>query len=163
MNETQTQDTSQSNFEIDVQQTVTSQPKLSMPDKYILISAVAKQRKIQADEARRLSSFLDVSEIQPIGKDVLKGSHYEMGPGETCELKIDFYQDGQKVKPKGMLLLQAKRGKLSPTRYELDGTKDSVFVRFSAPDETIRISVRALLEEFYRGKIHIHLDEKSET
>ena len=85
-----------------------------------------------------------------------------MPPGNTCELNIQFYEDGERVKPTGTLLLQAKRGKLSPTRYELDGTKDEVCITYKAPDETIRVSIRAYLEEFYRGKIHLHLEDESD-
>lgn len=56
-------------------------------------------------------------------------------------------------------MLRTTRGKLSWTRRELDGKNDRVEVDYTAPDETIRVSVRAYLEGFHRGKVHLHLEQ----
>jgi hypothetical protein len=53
------------------------------------------------------------------------------------------------------------RGRLERIEIELDGKQDVVTVGYDAPDETIRVSVRAFLEGYARGKLHLHLVPRS--
>lgn len=106
-----------------------------------LPESVIGKRKIKAEERHRITEFC-----------------YEVEPGSECALTVSFYRDDRPVKAKGLLRLTTNRGKLSPTRVELTGNKDKVKVNFKAPDETIKISIRAFLGGFHRGKIHLHLE-----
>lgn len=82
---------------------------------------------------------------------------YEAKPGEKCALVVRFIEDGKGIKPNGTLILKAKRGKLSKQEVVLNGRTDSVKVEYTAPDETIRVSIRAFLDHFTRGKICLQL------
>lgn len=83
---------------------------------------------------------------------------YDLKPGAKTKLKIAFFEKDNKASPKGTLVIEPDRGKVSPSRIELDGKKQDVTVEYTAPDETIRVSIRAYLEGFARGKIHLHLE-----
>ncbi len=144
---------------VNAQEVVTFQSHLFIPDDYILIVPSATESKYHACGEMRLRRFAGSEKIKKATKRVVTEHCYDLEPGGECELKINFYQGRKKVKPKGMLLLQTKRGKLSPTRYELDGSRDKVVVKYKAPDETIKVSIRAYLDGFHRGKIHLHLEE----
>jgi hypothetical protein len=60
-------------------------------------------------------------------------------------------------RPKGDLRLTTDRGKLATTLVKLDGKQEKVTVELTTPDETIKISVRAFLDGYARGKAHLHL------
>ncbi len=90
----------------------------------------------------------------------LTGTCHDSAPGGTVTLTVSFIRNGKPDRPKGELRLTTNRGKLSPSRLMLDGSTDHVTARFTAPDETIKVSIRAYLEGFQRGKIHLHLDEE---
>ena len=83
---------------------------------------------------------------------------YEVKAGDEGEAPAAFFDNNEKAKPKGMLRLETNRGKISPTRIELDGSKHEVTIEYTAPDETIRVSIRAFLDGFARGKVHLHLE-----
>jgi hypothetical protein len=83
---------------------------------------------------------------------------HDVAPGATVALKISFLGEGKPLRPKGELHLTTTRGKLSPARVTLDGKHDHVTVRYTAPDETIKVSLRAFLDGYARGKAHLHLE-----
>ena len=83
---------------------------------------------------------------------------YDVAPGATVPITISFHgKDGSARRPKGDLRLTTTRGKLSATRLKLDGKADKVTVQYAAPDETIKVSLRAFLDGYSRGKAHLHL------
>lgn len=129
------------------------------PDRYILMNP-------DVELSSRHTCGASKMERMGIAKHSLKQAEgisaeccYEMAPGASCTVKISFHSPKSKIKPKGELLLEAKRGKLSPSRVELDGKKESIEVKYQAPDETVKVSLRAYVEGFYRGKVHLHLEE----
>jgi hypothetical protein len=83
---------------------------------------------------------------------------YDLKAGAKTKLTIGFLENNEKTTPKGTLVLEPTRGKVSPSRIELDGKKSEVTVEYTAPDETIRVSIRAFLVGFARGKVHLHLE-----
>ena len=83
---------------------------------------------------------------------------YAVPAGETITLKLTFHRGAERTRPHGTLVLQPQRGKVRPSRIELQGTEDEIEVQYTAPDETIRVSVRAFLPGFLRGKLHLHLE-----
>jgi hypothetical protein len=83
---------------------------------------------------------------------------YLLPAGGRTKLHISFMDGKERLRPKGTLVVEPKRGKVSPSRIELDGSTDHVEIDYTAPDETIRVSVRAFLAGFGRGKIHLHLE-----
>lgn len=83
---------------------------------------------------------------------------YVLPAGARTKLRVAFLDGKEKASPKGSLVLEVDRGKISPSRIELDGSKNDVVVEYTAPDETIRVSVRAFLAGFARGKVHLHLE-----
>lgn len=85
---------------------------------------------------------------------------YEMQPLGKCKLTIRFIQKGKPIKPKGDLVIKTERGKLSKQFVKLDGKTESVEVQYTAPDETIKNSIRARMSGFVRGKIHLHFIEQ---
>ena len=82
---------------------------------------------------------------------------YEVKPGETCTLNIRFIANGEYSQPTGTLIIETTRGILSKQRVELDGKQDKVTVEYTAPNETIKVSIRAYLDDFTRGKIRLQL------
>ncbi|MFX0197877.1 MAG: hypothetical protein ACFFCW_17280 [Candidatus Hodarchaeota archaeon] len=134
------------------------QPVLTMPENHIAITADTKERRRHACGEVRLGQFFGREKIDKHFRNVLTQPCYEMEAGGQCTLTLSFYRGKKLHKPKGHLHLETNRGKLKPVGFELDGKKEKVKVQYSAPDETIRVSVRAFLKGFHRGKIHLHLE-----
>ena len=109
---------------------------------------------------QRLRARVDDAEITDETINVLTHHCYELPAGATCELTIEFFEDGQPTFPEGELRLSTERGKLSQQFIELTGhedkVEDKVMVTYKAPDETIKNSIRAYFPGFTRGKIHLH-------
>jgi hypothetical protein len=105
------------------------------------LGAVLAEHRLTAEERVRLTE-----------------SCHDAKPGSEHTLTVSFRHRGEPVKPKGLLRLATTRGKLTPVRVELDGRQEHVKVRYAAPDETVKVTVRAFLDGFRRGKIHLHLE-----
>ncbi len=134
------------------------QPVLTMPESHIVITADTKERRRHVCGDIRLGQFFGKAKIDKYFRNVLTQPCYETEAGGQCTLTLSFYRGKKLHKPKGHLHLETNRGKLQPVRFELDGKKTKVQAQYSAPDETIRVSIRAFLEGFHRGKIHLHLE-----
>jgi hypothetical protein len=99
-------------------------------------------------------------EEEKVSKRILKAvSHecFEIKPTATCKLTIRFVKNGKPTMPKGTLMVDTERGKLSKQIIELQGKKSIVNLSYTAPDETIKNTIRAKMEGFSRGKIHLHI------
>lgn len=107
---------------------------------------------------RRVRNVLNRRDLGPDIVAALTQRCYEFEPGARTRLRIEFVDGKERVHPAGMLELSAERGKLSKTRLELTGKEKEVVVDYLAPDETIKVSIRAFLDGFARGKIHLHLE-----
>jgi hypothetical protein len=131
---------------------------LADTEQYILIHPGAGRRERQQCGDARLAAIAGHEELTADERARLTEACYEDAPGAQYALAIQFYRRGRAVQPKGHLQLTANRGKLSPTRVELDGRKERVEVQYTAPDETVQVSIRAFLPGFRRGKVHLHLE-----
>jgi len=89
--------------------------------------------------------------------DVFTQPCYRLAPGAHCEIRIRARGNEARGLPAGTLRVAADRGRLERTEIALDSSQDAVTVGYDAPDETIRVSVRAFLEGHSRGKAHLHL------
>ena len=106
----------------------------------------------------RLGGLFEDLKLKSDQRTRITESCYDVKPSSAINLTISFYEGHRVASPKGVLQLKATRGKLEPTRLELDGKQEKVRVKYTAPDETVKVSIRALLDGFRRGKIHLHLE-----
>lgn len=106
----------------------------------------------------RLRPHIKMYKLKPEEVLLLTHACYELKAGSAVPLTVSFVKDGKPAKPKGVLRLTTDRGKLVPTTIELNGTQSRVSAELVTPDETIKLSVRAFVEGFRRGKVHLHLD-----
>jgi hypothetical protein len=123
----------------------------------ILIEPKAPISTVHKCGEDRLRDYIPVYKLSPEEVAVLTHSCYQVKAGSKVALTISFLKDGKAVKPKGTLLLTTERGKLSNSVIELDGTVSQVNSELATPDETIKITVKAILDSFRRGKVHLHL------
>lgn len=130
----------------------------TLPPKQIMIAVDAKESTHHACGEQRIRSMFPEQKISREVATAITQRCYELQAGGKTKLKISFRDSNEKASPKGTLVLEPDRGKISPSRIELDGKKHEVTVEYTAPDETIRVSVRAFLEGFARGKVHLHLE-----
>jgi hypothetical protein len=82
---------------------------------------------------------------------------YRLAPGASCEIRVRAAGEHAESMPEGRLRLAVDRGRLERTEVELDGSQEMVAVGYTAPEETIRVSIRAFLDGHARGKAHLHL------
>jgi len=82
---------------------------------------------------------------------------YDVAAASTVDVRISFHHQAAPARPKGELRLTTDRGKLAPSHLLLDGERECVDVQYTAPDETIKVSLRAFLDGYTRGKAHLHL------
>ena len=116
---------------------------------------LAKSKKFACGK-ERLNRFIGVKNASEKIIGTVAHHCYEMKPTATCTLSIRFIGKEKLVKPKGVLSIITERGKLSKQVVKLDGKTDVVKVEYTAPDETIKNSIRARMTGFTRGKIHLH-------
>lgn len=133
-------------------------PMLVVPKRRVELSVDARESEHHSCGINRARRVLGDHKLPR--EDVLIATQrcYALDPGGETKLRLDFMDGDEKVKPEGTLVIQPKRGKVSATRIELDGSKDHVEVGYTAPDETIQVSIRAFLAGFRRGKVHLHLE-----
>lgn len=143
---------------LEKEQTAIFQPTLPMPEKYVAITTTTRESKRYKCGDVKLRQFYGEAKVTNYVRNVITQPCYEIEAGGQCTLAISFYHGKKLCKPKGHLYLKTNRGKLQPVRFELDGKKTKVQAQYSAPDETIKVSIRAFLEGFHRGKIHLHLE-----
>lgn len=130
----------------------------TMPPRHVAITTDAKESSIHACGAKRVRAMFGGHKVSHEIATTITQRCYDMKAGAKTKLKIAFFEGNEKASPKGTLVLEPNRGKISPSRIELDGKKSEVTVEYTAPDETIRVSIRAFLEGFARGKVHLHLE-----
>ena len=111
-----------------------------------------------ADEVRRLDALTGGRKLSRDERVAFTQTCYEFDAGTTVALTASFLENGKPVSPEGELVLESPRGKLRPKRIPLDGKTSKVTVDYTAPDETIKVSVRGFLRGYARGKVHLHLE-----
>ncbi len=130
---------------------------INVPPEYITIVADAKPSAYYAEGTQFLKALahgrdLPAEYFAPLGFPC-----YDAAPGSTITLTITFHNKDKKHRPKGLLRLRTDRGKLSDTFVKLDGKHEQIKIQYTAPDETIKVSIRAFLDGHGRGKAHFHL------
>lgn len=130
----------------------------TLPTKLVKMSPEAKESQHHACGERRVRSMFPGHKISREIATAVTQRCYDLKAGAKTKLTIAFFEDKEKASPKGTLVIEPNRGKVSPSRIELDGSKHEVTVEYTAPDETIRVSVRAFIAGFARGKVHLHLE-----
>ena len=135
-----------------------SEPQLVAPERTISLEIDAKESDHHNCGVQRVRSMFPGKKVPRELAVAMTQRCYVLGAGKKTKLKIAFHEGKEQVAPKGTLVIQPDRGKVSPGRIELDGSKREIVVDYTAPDETIRVSVRAMMPGFARGKIHLHLE-----
>lgn len=136
----------------------TPAPTIERPARYIALETEAAPSDEHACGERRLRAFLGRRDVAADLAAAVTQRCYRLEAGGSCRITVKFIDDGKEVRPKGTLVFVPERGKLKPLRVELDGKKGEVTAEYTAPDETIKVSVRAFLDGFVRGKLHLHLE-----
>lgn len=134
------------------------EPAPTMPPRFVVLTVDAKESSRSTSGAARVRAMFHGHKVPPDLLTIITQRSYEVPAGGKAKLRIAFVDNGEKAAPKGTLVIEAARGKLSPSRIELDGKKHEVTVDYVAPDETIRVSIRASLQGYVRGKVHLYLE-----
>jgi hypothetical protein len=134
----------------------TSLPKL--PPNYLVLNVEAPASTLYQCGADFVQGLAHGRKVPKEQLERWKFKCHDVAPGATVPLKISFLAEGKPLRPKGELHVTTTRGKLSPSRVTLDGKHDHITVRYTAPDETIKVSLRAFLDGYARGKAHLHLE-----
>lgn len=130
----------------------------TMPPRHLAITMDAKESEFHACGTQRVRAMFGKHRVPHEVIKAITQRCYDLKAGAKTKLRIAFFENNEKAAPKGTLVLAPDRGKVTPTRIELDGKKHEITVEYTAPDETIRVSIRAFLEGFARGKVHLHLE-----
>jgi hypothetical protein len=137
---------------------VIERPVITPPDTYVSLTAAAPPSDLRCGRDRIVTLLGDDHGLDEPAVEALTQPCLTLSPGATTTVTVRFVQDGKPARPSGTLRLEPTRGRLERTRFELDGERESVEVGYKAPDETVRVSVRAFLDGFGRGKLHLHLE-----
>ena len=128
------------------------------PHDYVSLAAQAEPSRAYRCGAQLAKAISHGRDLPPEQIERFAFPCYDVASGSTVSITISFHGAGGKMhRPKGELRLKTDRGKLSATRFTLDGKHDKVAVQLTVPDETIKVSLRAFLDGFGRGKVHLHL------
>jgi hypothetical protein len=128
------------------------------PERTISLTADTKESDRHECGAERVRGVFPGKKIPRELAVAMTQRCYVLPAGGKTKLKVAFFEGTEKASPKGTLVIEPKRGKVSPSRIELDGSKHEIVVDYTAPDETVRVSVRAMMPGFARGKVHLHLE-----
>jgi hypothetical protein len=126
---------------------------LAVPERYVRLSIDAPPYEPRC--GRRALERALRGRATPELAEVFTQPCFRLAPGAHCEIHVRFAGGGEA--PRGNLRLTVDRGRLERSEIELDGSQDELAIGYDAPDETIRISVRAFLDGHARGKAHLHL------
>ena len=132
--------------------------KPTLPKRQVVLSVDAKESDHHRCGEHRVRTVFAGQKVSREIVTALTQRCYVLRAGGKTKLKISFLENNEKASPKGTLLLETSRGKVSPSRIELDGKHHEVTVEYTAPDETVRVSVRAFIAGFTRAKAHLHLE-----
>jgi hypothetical protein len=126
-----------------------------VPTDYITIEAEAQPSKHYACGTEFIKALAHGRDLAPDHFAPLGFSCYDVAPATSLTLTISF--KSKERLPKGLLRLRTDRGKLSDSFIQLDGKRKQIEIQYTAPDETIKVSIRAFLDGYGRGKAHFHL------
>lgn len=141
---------------------VSTQRTISVPDQVVTLELVSGTEIDHSCGDRRLRAFANSAKLKPKARRTLTERCYLVPPGATVELEVGLRSNRGSNKVTGPIYIEANRGKLSSTRVEVKSAKP-VRVEFTAPDETVKISIRAFADGFHRGKVHLHLSPEVAT
>lgn len=124
---------------------------------YVTIEPAAEISRYATCGARAMEHLPGIGALDGDERARLSWRCYDAPAGARVKLVIAFVRNGRPEKPTGLLELMTTRGKLSPLRLDLQGDRDRIEIDYHAPDETIKVSIRARLKGYQRAKIHLHL------